>query len=110
MNEIAGFLTFICVMYVITAGSRNPHSFRLQYQLQNSFVNKPFCHEELFTSLEDCNEFCNECVPRHMTIGKPEEFKWGGLNGNPDGKWKSFRNLTTTDDFWDWAHSVILPG
>ena len=97
-------------MYVITAGSRNPHSFRLQQQLQNSFINQPFCHEELFDSLKECNEFCNHCVPRRMVIEKPSEFKWKDSNGNRFGKWKTFHNLTTTDDFWDWAHSIILPG
>ena len=45
-----------------------------------------------------------------MVIEKPSEFKWKDSNGNRFGKWKTFNNLTTTDDFWDWAHSIILPG
>ena len=45
-----------------------------------------------------------------MIIEKPSEFKWKDSNGNRFGKWKTFHNLTTTDDFWDWAHSIILPG
>ena len=45
-----------------------------------------------------------------MTIGKPSDFKWKDSATNIRGKWKTFKNLTTTDDFWDWTHSIILPG
>ena len=110
IREVVGFLTFMCIMYVITVGSRNPHSFRLQYQLQNSFVNQPFCHEELFQNFEECDRFCNTCKVRRTTIGKTNDFKWKDSTRNIRGKWKTFKNLTTTDDFWDWAHSIILPG
>ena len=73
-------------------------------------MQKPFCHEELFADFKECDDFCIHCVRRHPTLGKFQEFKWKGLNGNEKGRWKSFQNLTTTDDFWDWAHSIILPG
>ena len=126
MREVAGFLTFMCVMYAITVGSRNPHSYRLKEQLQNSFINKPFCHEELFDSLKQCNDFCNKCVLRRPVMPRvwvgnetkfrrkktshSEYFKWRDAVANYDGRWKSFNNLTTADDFWDWTHSIIIPG
>ena len=98
-------------MYAITAGSRNPHSFRLQYQLKENFVHQPFCHEELFVGgLKECQESCNHCTAAQRIIAKQREFKWHGVRGNTKGKWKSFQNLTTTDDFWDWVHHIILQG
>ena len=116
----------MCVMYAITVGSRNPHSYRLKEQLQNSFINKPFCHEKLFDSLKQCNDFCNKCVPRRPVMPRvwvgndtkfrrkktshTDYFKWRDVVANYDGRWKSFNNLTTADDFWDWTHSIIIPG
>lgn len=126
VREIAGFLTFICIMYVVTVGSRNPHSYRLKEQLQNSFINKPFCHEELFDSFKECQDVCNKCIPRRPVMKKvwvgndtglrrkkvslSENFKWKDSVANHEGRWKSFHNMSTTDDFWDWTHSIIIPG
>ena len=118
----------MCIMYAVTVGSRNPHSYRLKEQLENSFTNKPFCHEELFNSFKECDEICNKCVRRRpimkrvwvgndtgfrrktTTHSNDEDFKWRDSAANLGGRWKSFNNLTTTDDFWDWAHSIIIPG
>ena len=44
------------------------------------------------------------------THSNDEDFKWRDSAANLGGRWKSFNNLTTTDDFWDWAHSIIIPG
>ena len=111
---------------MVTVGSRNPHSYRLKEQLQNSFINKPFCHEELFDSFQECQEFCNKCVPRQPVMKKvwvgndtglrrkttslSRNFKWKDSVANHMGKWRSFHNMSTTDDFWDWTHSIIIPG
>ena len=44
VREVVGFLTFICIMYVITAGSRNPNSYRLQHQIKENFELKHRFH------------------------------------------------------------------